>query len=251
MAKNNNLSDYLLDIANAIREKKGTTRPINAQDFANEIASIQTSGGGEAGSESDMIALLEGSISHLSSNATKIRQYAFRGLTSLKSVDLPNVESIDGNAFYATGLLSASFPKCSSMGAYAVSYTTSLVSIDFPELTTVAANGLRDNSALENVNLPKCVTINTQGLRNSKALKTIDLPKVTMIGSYAFAGSTQLSSITLRSSTVCQLDASSALSDTLIASGAGYIYVPEDLVDAYKGSTNWSTYSAQIRAINS
>ena len=48
MAKNNNLSDYLLDIANAIREKKGTTEPINAQDFSAEIASIET-GGGESG----------------------------------------------------------------------------------------------------------------------------------------------------------------------------------------------------------
>ena len=46
MAKNDNLSDYLLDIANAIREKKGTSEPINAQDFSSEIASIETGGGG-------------------------------------------------------------------------------------------------------------------------------------------------------------------------------------------------------------
>lgn len=47
MAKNDNLSDYLLDIANAIREKKGTSEPINAQDFSSEIASIET--GSEGG----------------------------------------------------------------------------------------------------------------------------------------------------------------------------------------------------------
>lgn len=45
MAKENNLSDFLSDIASAIREKKGTTEPINAQDFASEIASIETGGG--------------------------------------------------------------------------------------------------------------------------------------------------------------------------------------------------------------
>ena len=44
MAKENNLSDYLKDIADAIRDKKGTTEPINAQDFASEIASIETGG---------------------------------------------------------------------------------------------------------------------------------------------------------------------------------------------------------------
>lgn len=36
------MSDFLTNIANAIRTKKGTTAPINAQDFASEIASIET-----------------------------------------------------------------------------------------------------------------------------------------------------------------------------------------------------------------
>ena len=46
MAKNDNLTDFLVDVADAIRAKKGTTEKINPQDFANEIASIE-SGGGE------------------------------------------------------------------------------------------------------------------------------------------------------------------------------------------------------------
>lgn len=44
MAKNDNLKDFLTDVADAIREKKGTTDPINPQDFSNEIASIKGSG---------------------------------------------------------------------------------------------------------------------------------------------------------------------------------------------------------------
>lgn len=46
MAKNDNLSDFMADIADAIRAKKGTSEPINAQDFSSEIASIETGGGG-------------------------------------------------------------------------------------------------------------------------------------------------------------------------------------------------------------
>lgn len=48
MAKNDNLSDFMTDIADAIRAKKGTSEPINAQDFSAEIASIETGGGGSA-----------------------------------------------------------------------------------------------------------------------------------------------------------------------------------------------------------
>lgn len=42
MAKDNNLTDFLADVADAIREKKGTTELINPQDFASEIASIES-----------------------------------------------------------------------------------------------------------------------------------------------------------------------------------------------------------------
>lgn len=46
MAKNDNLTDFLTDVANAIREKKGTSNLINPQNFSDEIKSIE-SGGGE------------------------------------------------------------------------------------------------------------------------------------------------------------------------------------------------------------
>ena len=41
MAKDNNLQDFLIDIADAIREKKGTTDKINPQNFSNEISSLK------------------------------------------------------------------------------------------------------------------------------------------------------------------------------------------------------------------
>ena len=42
MAKNNNLTDFLTDVANAIRTKKGMTGTIDPQNFNREIASIST-----------------------------------------------------------------------------------------------------------------------------------------------------------------------------------------------------------------
>ena len=44
MAKNNNLQDFLTDVANSIRTKTGTTDPINAQDFSDKILNISSGG---------------------------------------------------------------------------------------------------------------------------------------------------------------------------------------------------------------
>ena len=43
MSKENNLTDFLTDVADAIREKKGTSEKINPQDFSDEIKAIKTS----------------------------------------------------------------------------------------------------------------------------------------------------------------------------------------------------------------
>jgi hypothetical protein len=42
MAKNDNIQDFLKDVADAIRAKKGTTDKINPQDFADEIKNIES-----------------------------------------------------------------------------------------------------------------------------------------------------------------------------------------------------------------
>lgn len=42
MAKTDNLIHYLSDVADAIREKEGSTDPINAQDFSERIRAITT-----------------------------------------------------------------------------------------------------------------------------------------------------------------------------------------------------------------
>lgn len=44
MAKTDNLSDFLTDVANSIRTKIGTSEQINAQDFSDKILSIPNNG---------------------------------------------------------------------------------------------------------------------------------------------------------------------------------------------------------------
>lgn len=49
MGKNNNLTDFLTDVANAIREKEGSGEAINPQAFSTRILALQTGGGGGGG----------------------------------------------------------------------------------------------------------------------------------------------------------------------------------------------------------
>ena len=81
------------------------------------------------------------------------------------------------------------------------------------------------------------------------ALTAADFPMVTSIGGRAFYGCSHLTNLILRSSTMCNLPSTNAFTNTPIASGTGYIYVPRALVDSYKAASNWSTFANQFRAI--
>ena len=57
MSKQNNLTDFLVDVANAIRTKKGTSLPINPQNFSAEILAL--SGGLEVIEMTETTATIE------------------------------------------------------------------------------------------------------------------------------------------------------------------------------------------------
>lgn len=85
MAKNDNLTDFLIDLANTIREKKGIVGTINPQDFANEIASI----------ESGSSIVTSSDVNFYDYDGTILHSYTkeeFAALTSLP--DLPTREGL-------------------------------------------------------------------------------------------------------------------------------------------------------------
>ena len=49
---------------------------------------------------------------------------------------------------------------------------------------------------------------------------------------------------------MCVLADKDAFQGTLIASGNGYIYVPDELIEQYKTATNWSVYANQIKPLS-
>ena len=84
MAKNDNLGDFLTDIADAIRAKKGISGSINAQNFASEIASISTGGGVTINNQEKSVDITENGTTEVVADA------GFTGLSKVSiNVNVP------------------------------------------------------------------------------------------------------------------------------------------------------------------
>lgn len=181
---------------------------------------------------------------------TSVAAYAFNQNKTIQSVSMPNVTNIGTYGFCdCSVLVYVDFPLLSTIGERGFQNNTKLKSIDFPLLVNVSRNICYSCSALESVNLPVATKLGYYVFYGCKKLTRLDFPVLTYIEGYSFNGCSALVALILRSSTLCKLNATTALASTPIASGTGYIYVPAALVDSYKAATNWSTYADQIRAI--
>lgn len=96
--------------------------------------------------------------------------------------------------------------------------------------------------------------------RNCTLLTTLDISNfdtTSLLNSdYMFYNCTNLKSLIINNPKVFPLigddgdTGANAFTGSSIASGTGYVYVPDDLVETYKTTTNWSTYANQIKGIS-
>lgn len=185
---------------------------------------------GASGGSEEMEALIKRTITSYSSDTlTSVGAFAFHSCTKLTSVNLPK----------ATSLSNSAFNNC-----------TALTSINIPLVTSITTQSFYGCSALETLNLPSVKTTGTQGIRNCKKLTRVDFGAVTNIGALTLDSCSLLDTLIVRTSSVCTLGNTSALSGTKIASGTGYIYVLDTLIDQYKQATNWSSFASQIKPIS-
>lgn len=99
------------------------------------------------------------------------------------------------------------------------------------------------------IKLPLATTISINAMCGSRSLTTVDFGSVTELNNNVFSYSRPLETVIIRSPAVCTLINANAFYQTKIYNGEGYIYVPAALTEQYKAATNWTTYSAQFRAI--
>jgi hypothetical protein len=120
--------------------------------------------------------------------------------------------------------------------------------IDNSTTTTLRNYCFYSNStiALEEVIFRNVEDIPHSCFRGCSKLKKANFPKAAAISTKAFTGSDLATLILGNTDNVTILRNADAFESTDIASGEGYIYVPDSLVSSYKAATNWKIYESQI-----
>ena len=225
MARTDTLTNFLTDVATAIKTKKGDESAISAANFDIEIINLPSGGGDNTA----LISLIDRTATsfEIPEGTTKIGEYVFRGCTGLTSITIPySVTSIGNSAFYnCAGLTSITIPdSVKSIGSSAFYNCTGLTRV------TVGNN---------------VKTIGSYTFSGCTGLTSVTIPdSVKIIGSSAFYKCTSLTEIDFSThTTVPTLTSTNAFTNT---SSSLVIKVPSALLDEWKAATNWSTYADKI-----
>ena len=201
------------DIKSAI-EAKGVTVPSSATIDTYDDYVAQISGGGAA-TPSNLDAWTYDSFGKITSAAIR------SGVTSLDYY----------NGFYSCGSLS---------------------SVTIPNsVTSIGNDAFYQCIGLTSVTIPDSVTTLGQAFAYCSSLESITIGSgITSIAGGAFANSA-LNNITINATTPPNGGSADygIFAETPIAAGDGWIYVPEESVDAYKASSGFSAYSAVITCV--
>lgn len=137
-----------------------------------------------------------------------------------------------------------------TVGAYGFYGLSKLEKVDLPNATSVAGNGFMNCTALRSVNLPKVKSLANYAFQGCQSITELDLPSLQSMQGAVFSNNKSLTALILRNANVCTLGNANVFGGTPIASGTGFVYVPDNLVDSYKAARNWSTYAAQIKPLS-
>lgn len=209
---------------------------------------------------------------------------AFDGATQLEGdVDLPNLTALGQRAFTNTKISSFSAPLLTTLpaplnGLGTFSNCSNLKSINIPLVNIIPL------LSFKNCSISGALTLNATAIQDGafygNDIEELYLPAIVsltgatnMAGSFAmntklrlvdmgatlekmqrneFYGCASLSTFICRATTPPTLTyaISNILAGTPIASGTGYIYVPDASVAAYQAATNWSQYSDRIKPLS-
>lgn len=236
-------------------------------EFVNTIAVL--------GDEAVLDSIIERTITEFKDNMIdSVGNGVFKGCADLTTIDLPNVSVVNQDAFNkCTALNILNLPNVVHIPKNdTFRYCESLQNLVMPNLvfagnswnfancglTSVTATSLNNIGygmfayckALESICIPNAYFSSSCAFQDCTNLKTVVLPKITQLSTQGFYNTPNIEALILGNpDTVCTLAATNVFQNSAISKGTGYVYVPKNLVDSYKAASNWSTYAAQIRAI--
>lgn len=172
--------ENLTNIANAIREKNGETTTYKPGEMATAITDLPS--GGDTSIED---GLLSGTLTEYSNNrVTVIRSALFKN-SKIKTINMPNVTSIEGQAFFQAPLEQINCPKVLYIYAFAFQQCFYLTNVDFPEVKEIGEEAFYE-SGLLSANFPKALELDARAFKSAK-ITSINCPLVTSIGTDTFA----------------------------------------------------------------
>ena len=221
MSKQNNLTDFLTDVANAIRAKKGSTDLINPQNFSSEIASL--SGGLEIVDMTETTATIEpnkvyvwGMVESLditlgaSTDENDFFAFRFRcSKPTMTSVTVNSATWAEDTELDAQGkpvLDPGSWYQCEIKGGTSALYARLAHYIPFEDSNVEAvllANGVGDGLGVSYKDAAKVTDIATWFSTNdviTSFLEFFNFTGISEIKANAFSGCTALTQIALPAS---------------------------------------------------
>ena len=223
------INDYTLTaIADAIRNKNGTSTTYKPSEFAEQIRALVNDGYNEFEK-----AIMRSIKEVQNTTSTEIGAFAYSNATDLANVTFTEATVIDSNAFYkCTALEEVYFPKVTHIGSYAFYGCGALKEVTFESgLIFTGRETFHACTSLEKADLGGTVNFYGMDFYGCTALKTLILRNTTNIATFHVNAGSQV------------------FYNTPIASGTGYIYVPSALLSQYKAASAWSAYKNQFRAI--
>jgi hypothetical protein len=216
---------------NKINSLKSGIESVTGESYSDLTSAVQglKNGYGQGGGEENQLhAILDGTLTNIDSNVTKVKAYACREIYSLKTVSLPNCISIGGYAFMGcTNLETITAPKVSTLAHYSFYGCSNLKEVNFQHIKQVPSTCFYQCTKLQKADFGvKCNTLIGHCLAYCKSLETLILR--------------------------CTDGVVSIATNTFEASNFdGYVYVPAALLADYEVNENWATYgdSPTFRAI--